>query len=519
MKKIFVLDTNVPMLDDKCAYSFEDNDIVIPSIVVKELNNNKTRNDEKGKCARHFTNFLDSFEGEDDIYEGVALEGGGQLKIVTTNHLIAKEVEGVFHELTNDEYVLSVAIQLHREYEANKKSILEKLEKSNDDTEKEYLKKQLAELKPVVLVSRDNNVRLKAKKFKVPAQTYEKDQLKFLSDDELYTGWVLAPVSSQLLNQYYIQKSRLEGDGDKAYEVLHPELKEILSTYHPYANQYIVLVDKDTWVDNEDNREQLYDNPEAPVLKHVIDANGNSHFMGLLSYRLSLSRYSIFPRNLHQKVMVDMLFDPATKQKSIIGTAGSGKTLFALLVSIVLTNDLNLYDEIIITRPPVEAEYELGFLPGNEEEKMNPYLRGFQGNLKFIVNQMYKHKPKKPKQNKSGEEGNEYDFAKFNIRTESMGFMRGETTFRQIVIIDESQNSTRHAMKTALTRIGEESLIIILGDISQIDFHLLDASSNGLSHAVELMKDDELAGHITLAKGERSELSKRIAEKWDTLHR
>lgn len=513
MKKIFVFDSNIPMLDASCVDQFEDNDIVIPSICIKELNRNKAKKGDAGKFARDFTNYLESLDG--DIYEGVTLPNGGTLRISPTFPTIAKEIEEIFHDLENDEYVLSVAIHLHREYESKKKELEDSIANVIDEDDKRIFEKQLAQLKPVILVSRDNNVRLKAKKFKVPAQSYESDNVQ---SKDLYEGYKIAPVDSELINQYYIQKNRLEGDGKETYDIVHPLLKEVTVSHMPLENEYVILVDKNDWIDDDAHREKLFGNPNAAVVKYVVE-NGKGKYVGLISLKMNLTRYNIAPRNLHQAIMVDVMADPKTKQKSIIGTAGSGKTLFALLVSIILTNDFNLYDEIIITRPTVEAEYELGYLPGNEEEKMNPYLRGFQGNLKFIVNQMNKDKNKnknnKPKDKEA--ENKEYEFSKFNIRTESMGFMRGETTYRQIVIIDESQNSTSSAMKTALTRCGEESLMIILGDISQIDYHLVDAISNGLAHAVELMKDDDLASHITLALGERSELSKRIAEKWDTL--
>jgi len=192
--------------------------------------------------------------------------------------------------------------------------------------------------------------------------------------------------------------------------------------------------------------------------------------------------------------------------------AGSGKTLFALLASIIMVNDLNLYDEIIITRPPVPMEYDMGFLPGNEQEKMDPYLRGFKGNLDFITTMKNKFTKTHEKERSVKPTP---PFETYKIRTEAMTYMRGKTIHRQILIIDEAQNATLRAMKTALTRIGEDSIVILLGDISQIDHHLLDATNNGLTFAVELMKDEDPAGHVTLLRGERSELSKLVAEKWD----
>lgn len=524
MRKTIVLDSNIPMLDPLCLENFEDNDVIAPSTVVKELNKNKTKKGPAGKNARDFTNLLDSFEEE--IYDGVKLESGGTLKVVPTFPNIAKEIEAVFHELEADEYIISVAIHLQRLYETEKAELEESLKHATEE-EKLELEEKLAALQPVVFVSRDTNCRIKARKFGVKAETYFSDHIQVT---DLYKGYRLLEVSDDVLNQYVSQKNKLEGDGREEYQIFHPELRLALKEHNFYDNEYIILLQEGFDVNDEKALENLFKTPNAPVVRH---RNGN--FYGLLSFRLLLSKYNIFPRNLHQTILVDMIADPNTKQKSIIGLAGSGKTLFALLVSIILTNDLNIYDEIIITRPPVEAEYQLGYLPGNEEEKMNPYLRGFQGNLKFIVNQLEKNKHKSVKakekerekdqsrdngRNKDSEKDKEkekskYDFANFNIRTESMGFMRGETTYRQIIIIDESQNSTSRAMKTALTRIGDESLIIILGDITQIDYHLVDATSNGLTHAVELMKDDDLAAHITLPIGERSDLSKRIAEKWD----
>lgn len=527
MKKDIVLDCNIPMLDSDCLDNFEDNNVFIPTVVVKELNNNKTKSGIAGKNARDFTNFLDSL-GE-DIYEGVKLPSGGTLKIVPSHPEIAKEIEAVFHEFENDELIISVAIHLHREHEAKKAAIEEKLKTTTEAEEKERLENELSELRPVVFVSRDTNCRIKARKFKVKAETYFSDNINV---SDLYKGNQILKVSDDVLNQYVAQKSQLMGDGKEEYQIFHPELRKAFLEHNFFDNEYIILVPENFNIEDEKALEELYLNPEAPVIRH---RGGN--FYGLISFKLLLSRYNIFPRNLHQTMIVDAIADTHTKQKSIIGLAGSGKTLFALLVSIILTQDLNLYDEIIITRPTVEAEYQLGFLPGNEEEKMNPYLRGFQGNLKFIVDQLKKgrHKSVKAKakekenardngrKNDSDKdkekEKSEYDFANFNIRTESMGFMRGETTYRQIIIIDESQNSTSRAMKTALTRIGEESLIIILGDITQIDYHLVDAFSNGLTHAVELMKDDDLASHVTMVIGERSEYVKRIAEKWDTFNR
>lgn len=526
MKKTIVLDTNVPMLDALCVHNFEENDIVLPSVMIKELNNNKSKRGEAGKNARDFANYIDSLGSE--IYDGVLLPTGGTLKILPPNLDVAREIQEVFLELEKDELIIATAIVLHRQYE-NQKSFLEQLIKDSVvDSEREKAEQQLAELKPVVLVSRDTNVRIKAKKFGIIAETYLSDSIHTVS---LYDGNLVVNVSDELLNAYYMQVNRYGGSDQENFEVFHPELKEIALDYKLNQNQYLILAPAD-FVHTPENLEELYRDVNTPILKHIRKGrDGNSSiFLGLITLRSLLSRYSVFPRNTHQVIIIDLVADTSIVQKSIVGTAGSGKTLFALLVSLILTNDLGIFDEIIVTRPPVEAEYEIGFLPGNEQEKMEPYLRGFKNNLKFILSQLDKGKYKSVKKEKlekakpfnktnpngsAEKEEDELAFSKFNIKPESMGFMRGETTYRQIMIVDESQNSTSKAMKTTLTRIGDESMVIILGDITQIDYHLVDATSNGLTHAVELMKDDDLSGHITLAIGERSELSKRISERWD----
>lgn len=521
MKKIFVLDTNVPMLDPTCIESFEDNDIVLPSMTIKELNNNKKRYDEKGRNARYFTNILDELSKEHNIYEeGVPLEGGGILTIGTPDKEIIEEIKDVFFEIEPDDFILSTAIRLYRNYINKKESLEEEILKETDESRKQKLQDALDTLKPVIFVSKDNNLRMKAKKFGIPAENYQADQIQDI--DDLYSGWTVIPVPSEIMVEYYKQENRNDSTNENEVFIFSNDFTDqLLDEEEFYPNEYIVLVDENDWEGTEEDYEELAKNTKAPVLRYDEEEEGQDIyccFKGLIKMTMHLKSYNIEPRNLHQRILIDTLFLRKTTQKSVIGLAGSGKTLFSLLASIIMVKDLGLYDEIIITRPTVPTEYEIGFLPGNEEEKMDPYLRGFQGNLKYIVSQKFKDKYRDKKMKSKGKDADADDIITledFSIKTKSMSFMRGETTYRQIVIIDESQNTTMHAMKTALTRIGEDSLIIILGDITQIDHHLLDATNNGLSHAVEIMKDDSIASHIRLVKGERSPLSEKIAEKWD----
>lgn len=500
MKKIYVLDTNIPLLDPDCLKKFEDNDIVFSTITIKEIDKMKKRIDEVGKNARIFNRILGEAGVDDNLYTGVQLPTGGILRIETNYHKIVSEIENVFFEVDNDDRILAVALGMHREYLAKKKELEEKLNAEKDKNAKKYIKNELEKLKKVILVTRDNNMLLRARYFGLPAENYKNEQLTSASD--MYTGWRILPVSAEILSLYY----SLKGRKDSSFDVFEFNPKSPDWSYDDFnfqANEYVVLVDKDSWEDTPENREELFSQvDQAAILKYNKEKN---RLYSLKSYRQELRKYNIYPINLHQKMWIDLLFDTTIPQKSVVGLAGSGKTLLALLASIIMVKDLNLYDEIVITRPTVPMEYDVGFLPGSEEDKMDPYVRGFKDNLEFITQSMHLDRGRK----------DEYSFDMYNIKVEAMAYMRGKNMHRKILIIDESQNSTLRSMKTMLTRIGSDSIVILAGDIGQIDHHLLDATNNGLTYAIELMKNESLAGHITLVKGERSPLSEVIANKWD----
>lgn len=474
MTKIYVLDTNVLLHDPNAIFRFEDNEVVIPHVVTSELDAKKTRADELGKNARHLNRYFGTLDKE-SLLNGAPLENGGTLRFATHDEIAISTVLNP----TNDDYIIATAQGLQSKL------------KHEDD-------------KKVILVTRDFNMMLRARLRGVDAESYHADDLNIESISELYKGWTIIPVSDGVLNQYYTLK--------EGALFSNAELKEKVSDITLYPNQYIVLVPEYQELTKE-YLQELYDNAKTPVLKVRYDKQFKKNLFCLLDIQENyLREYKIQPENLHQTMALDMLFDEETKQKSLIGLAGSGKTLLALVASLIMTKKMERYDEIIITRPPVHTEYNLGFLPGDEKEKMHPFLRGFQGNLRFILNQNAKNA-------KNGQKKTiKTDDVKFEdhcMRPEAMSFMRGETTHRQIMIIDESQNASKHAMKTALTRIGEDSIVILLGDVSQIDATIVDATNNGLSHAAELMKDETLAAHVTLEKGERSALSEMVAKKWD----
>lgn len=474
MTKIYVLDTNVLLHDPNAIFRFEENEVVIPHVVTSELDAKKTRGDELGKNARHLNRYFGTLDKE-SLLNGVPLKSGGTLRFATHDESAIRSVLNP----TNDDYIIATAQGLQS--------------KLKDDEDKK-----------VILVTRDFNMMLRARLRGVDAESYHADDLNIENISELYKGWTYIPVSDDILNQYYLLK---EGALFSS-----AEFKSLVENVQFYPNQYVVLVPDYVELTAE-YLSSLYDDVKTPVLKVRFDKQFKKNLFYLLDIQENyLREYKIFPENLHQKMALDMLFDEETKQKSLIGLAGSGKTLLALVASLIMTKKMERYDEIIITRPPVHTEYNLGYLPGDEKEKMNPFLRGFQGNLRFILNQNAKNAKNGQKKTIKTDD---VKFEEHNMRPEAMSFMRGETTHRQIMIIDESQNASKHAMKTALTRIGEDSIVILLGDISQIDATIVDATNNGLSHAAELMKDETIAAHVTLEKGERSALSEMVAKKWD----
>ena len=430
-KKIFVLDTSVILHDHNVLDCFEENDIAIPITVLEELDNFKRGNDTKNYEAREFIRILDRLSNAYTLQDWIPINGEdkGKFKIILENDTNEADAVKIFGN-KNDHHILNAALSL----------------------------KITAKDSKVILVSKDINLRLKAKALNITAEDFETGKID--RDSTLYTGKQLVEnIESEYINKLYKQgnisdtnviKDKLTANG---FYIMKNGKSSVLSYYNP-----------------------LDDCLERVEKQYV---------------------YGIKPRNAEQTFALHALLNPDIKLVTLQGVAGTGKTLLALASAL---EQHNLYHQIVLARPIVPlSNKDIGYLPGNADEKINPYMQPLFDNLKFIKNQFGQNEKKYRKIEEMEDDG------KLNIS--ALAFIRGRSLSNVIFIVDEAQNLTPHEVKTIITRAGENTKIIFTGDVFQIDTPYLDEQSNGLSYLIDRLKGNELFAHITLEKGERSELA------------
>ncbi|MEN9347748.1 MAG: hypothetical protein RLZZ77_1259 [Bacteroidota bacterium] len=432
-KKIYVLDTSVLLHDHNCINNFEDNYVAIPITVLEELDKFKVGNDTKNFEARESIRIIDRLSENHTLDEWIPLEneGKGKLKIVlNTSDDIPKDAERIFDVKKNDHKILNAALQLQQEEKKAK----------------------------VVMVTKDINLRLKAKALNLPAEDYKTGKVKEAL--MMYSG--ISTVEE--VDADFIRKLYTDGESKKL-TVLGKEKS---------ANHFYILK-------NHASSALAFLNGKEKTIQRVdkVYASG------------------IKPKNAEQAFALHAILNPDIKLVTISGVAGTGKTLLALAGSLEIKNN---YDQIILARPIVPlSNKEIGFLPGDADEKVNPYMQPLWDNLNFIKNQYGENERKR--------KGIEEMQAQGKITITALAFIRGRSLSNCIFIVDEAQNLTPHEVKTIITRAGENTKIILTGDVRQIDTPYLDEQSNGLSYVIERLKGQDLYCHITLEKGERSELA------------
>ena len=429
--KIFVLDTSVILHDHNALNCFEENNVAIPITVLEELDNFKRGNDTKNFEAREFIRILDRLSNAFTLQDWIPINGTekGKFKIVMENDELSADAVKIFGN-KNDHKILNAALSL---------------QKSNKDSK-------------VVLVSKDINLRLKAKALNIKAEDFETGKID--RDSTLYTGrQVIDNVESDFINKLYKQSqiedlSLLEEKVvPNGFYILKNGKSSVLSYFNPF------------------------DNHLERVEKQYV--------------------YGIKPRNAEQTFALHALLNPDIKLVTLQGVAGTGKTLLALASAL---EQHNLYHQIVLARPIVPlSNKDIGYLPGNAEDKINPYMQPLFDNLKFIKNQFGEKEKKYRKIEEMEENG--------KLKISALAFIRGRSLSNVIFIVDEAQNLTPHEVKTIITRAGENTKIIFTGDVFQIDTPYLDEQSNGLSYLIDRLKGNDLFAHITLEKGERSELA------------
>lgn len=438
MNKIYCLDTNVLLHDPNAIFSFCENDVIIPAVVLEEVDSKKRLMDELGRNAREISRILDRLRVTGKLYEGIKLDNGGTLKI-ELNHSSFNQLKNIFVEKTNDNRILAVAKNLQ-------------LEQDEEESPK-----------TVVLVSKDALMRIKAESLGIVSEDFLSD--KIVVDDSLYTGSTELLVTTEQLDLFYDKK----------------ELPTELFKNNFFSNQFVLLK-------NIEGTSQSAIGMVSPDVKKIKKLNFSNEYV-----------WGIHARNLQQTAALELLLRKDIQLVTLTGKAGTGKTLLALAAALYQVEDLNLYKKIVVARPIMPVGKEIGHLPGEKEEKLRPWMQPIFDNLEHLFN--VKHH----------EELHGILAGMKSIEVEALTYIRGRSIPDQFIIIDEAQNLTKHEVKTIITRVGENSKIILMGDPEQIDHPYLDAFSNGLSYVVEKFKDIPIAGHIQLQKGERSALAQLAA--------
>lgn len=432
VKKIFVLDTNVILHDSTCIYQFDENDIVIPITVIEELDKFKKGNDSLNYHARAFLRSLDGLSGDKLFEDGVEIGPNKGRICVRLEKVLDKDLKINFLQDIPDHHILNVAFY----------------------TAKENIGQQ------VILVSKDVNLRLKAKAVGLTAQDYKKDKVKNVS--ALYKGKLtIEDVDLDVISSMYKGNGEIDPDRIKLEEPLYP-------------NEFVILR-----------------NGKKSALT-VHDAN-----MRVLRRIEKLTASGIVPRNAEQIFALYALMDPRVRLVSLSGKAGTGKTLLALAGALEMRKE---FQQILMARPIVAlSNKDIGFLPGDVKSKLDPYMQPLFDNLGVIQNQLAEHEGKASKVK---------DYIDQNkLVISPLSYIRGRSLVKVYFIIDEAQNLTPHEVKTIITRAGEGTKIVFTGDIFQIDHPYLDSHSNGLSYMIEKMQGQKLYAHVHLEKGERSELA------------
>ncbi len=435
ISKLFVLDTNVILHDPTCITQFEENDIVIPLAVIEEIDHFKRGSQVINLNAREFTRTLDSLTGNAIFNGGVSLgKGKGRVRVRITKAL-SPEIKEAFREDNADHRILSVAFDLDKESGSKQK---------------------------VILVSKDVNLRMKAKALGIQAEDYSTDRVG--SVEYLFTGKeIIESFDDDILQQFY----------SPPYVVPVEEIKKRVPN-EIIPNKFFII--------RNENRSVLASTDSELENFKRIDKQ---------------TVYGITPRNAEQTFAIDALIDMNIPLVSLTGKAGTGKTLLALASALHVRK---FYRQIYIARPVVPlSNKDIGYLPGDVESKLGPYMQPLWDNLKVIQDQFKElDKNYQTITNLVKEE---------KLVIEPLSYIRGRSLQRIFFIVDEAQNLTPHEIKTIITRAGSGAKIVLTGDIYQIDHPYLDTQSNGLSYLIDHFKGQKLYAHINLEKGERSELA------------
>ncbi len=446
--KRFVLDTNVLLHDPKAVDHFADNEVVVPIYAIEEIDRFKRELSERGRNARVVSRYLDSMRERGRLSDGVETKTGGRLRVAMTTTDMPQARQ--LPEATADDLILALALEEQRRGGS-----------------------------PVIFVTKDVNLRIRADALGLLVENYTDERVEL---SELYSGATDVVVPGAEVDRFY-------QEGKLAWSTERGEL---------CPNQYVVLKDEANAAHTGLGR---FDAAQETI-------------QGVR--RLREGVWGIRPRNKEQHFALDILLNDEVKLVTLVGKAGTGKTLLAIAAGLQQVIEERKFHKLLVSRPIFPLGRDIGFLPGDIEQKLNPWMQPIYDNLELLVSGPASQKPEKgeraERDRKNGGQGSYTELMDMGyIEVEPLTYIRGRSIPNQFMIVDEAQNLTPHEVKTIITRVGDNTKIILTGDPYQIDNPYVDSSNNGLTVVVERFKLERLGGHVTLFKGERSELAELAA--------
>ena len=453
MKKNYVLDTNILLHDPYAIFRFDDNNVIIPIYVIEEVDQFKREGSERGRNARHVVRLLDELREQGALSKGVSIKSGGTLTVAVPSK--RPELPSAIDKAAMDNAILQTAFDI-REQDGGR---------------------------PTVFVTMDTNLRIRADALGMVAETYENQRVE---PQRVETGVAEVEVSADEIDSFF-QEGRLA------------------------APSHLIPPERGEHRERERNKDSAPAYLSANICVLLRDRANTSH--------TALGRYDaakkeivalrtpregvvgVRPRNKEQSHALDLLLDENIRLVTLVGKAGTGKTLLALAAGLKRTVEDGMYTRMLVSRPVMPLGRDIGFLPGDVDEKLNPWMQPIFDNLEFLFS--------------SGTRKGPRAYAELldsgQLQVEPLTYIRGRSLPQQYIIVDEAQNLTPHEVKTIITRSGDGTKIVLTGDPGQIDNPYVDSASNGLSVAADRFRGEKVAAHIVLTRGERSELAELAA--------
>lgn len=465
--KHFVIDTNILLHNPNALFVFKEHNVIIPFTVIEELDKLKRMNDDVGRNARECIRHLDRLRSQGRLIDGVrwgeasptvGQGGSGSATGVIRIDIAEHERPSMLQENSPDNRIIAVAWHLHQKYPR------------------------------VIFVSKDLNARIKSDALGIRTEDFENQKV---DADRLYSGHLPVVLDGALIDELYSERMLAL---DRVTEALKSEdVEGRVYTRELVSNQFVILRDKD-------------DEGHTGLARRLADTE---HLIPVNQPRKPI--YGIIPRNVHQTMALDLLMDDEIRLITLLGSAGTGKTLLAVAAGMAKVFTEERYEKLLVARPIMPLGRDIGYLPGDKDEKLTAWMQPIFDNLTYLMST--RSAPMQSTDTQSSEMKIRKLMADGKLVLEPLTYIRGRSIPHQFMIVDEAQNLTPHEIKTIVSRVGEGTKVVLTGDIQQIDNPYLDQSSNGLSYLIEKMKGLSMVGHVSLARSERSELASLAAER------